>query len=369
MTARVDVERAFAGRSVLVTGGLGFLGSNVARRLVGLGARVTLMDSMIPGYGGNRFNVAGIEDRIEVNIADVRDRSAIDYLIRGRDYLFNLAGQVSHIDSMSDPFTDLDINCRSQLSILESCRHRNRDVKVVFAGSRQQYGRPQYLPVDEDHPLRPVDVNGINKTAGEWYHLLYHEVYGVRAVSLRLTNTFGPGQLVRHDRQGFVPWFLRTVVEGGEIKLYGDGSQQRDLNYVDDVVDAFLLAAADERADGRFFNLAGTPPVSLRELAELMVEIAGRGRITFVPWPPEKQAIDIGSYFGSAARIREELGWEPRVPLREGLERTIRYYEANLVHYVDAPARRRKPARRDAPGGAATARRRGAGIPRKARRR
>jgi nucleoside-diphosphate-sugar epimerase len=336
MTQPVDLAGAFSGRSVLVTGGLGFLGSNVARRLVGLGAHVTLMDSMVPGYGGNRFNVADLSGKVEVNIADVRDRSAMDYLIRGRDYLLNLAGQVSHIDSMKDPFTDLDINCRSQLSILESCRHNNRDVKVVFAGSRQVYGRPQYLPVDEKHPTRPVDVNGINKLAGEWYHLLYAEVYGVRAVSLRMTNTFGPGQLVRHNRQGFLPWFIRTVVEGGTIQLYGDGSQERDVNYVDDAVDALLLAAADPRADGKVYNLAGSPPVSLRFLAESMVEIAGKGTITFVPWPAEKKAIDIGSYYGSADLVRAELGWEPKVPLRTGLEKTIRYYEEHLPRYLDA---------------------------------
>jgi UDP-glucose 4-epimerase len=338
MTTPIDFEHAFARKSVLVTGGLGFLGSNVARRLVELGARVTLMDSMIPEYGGNRFNVADFESKVEVNIADVRDRSAMDYLIRGRDYLFNLAGQVSHIDSMRDPFTDLDINCRSQLSILESCRHNRREVKVVFASSRQIYGRPQYLPVDEKHPIQPVDVNGINKLAGERYHRLYNDVHGVRAVSLRLTNTFGPGQLVRHDRQGFLPWFIRKAVEGTEIQLYGDGSQQRDVNYVDDVVDAFLLVAADDRANGRVYNLAGSPPVSLRELAETMVAISGRGAIRTVPWPAEKKPIDIGSYYGTSALIEQELGWRPKVALRDGLERTIRYYEKNLARYLDEPA-------------------------------
>ena len=336
-TQPIDVAAAFAGKDALVTGGLGFLGSNVARRLVALGARVTLVDSMIPGYGGNRHNLAGIEDKVTVNIADVRDRAAMDYLIHGRDYLFNLAGQVSHIDSMLDPFTDLDINCKSQLSILESCRHNHRGVKIVFAGSRQQYGRPQYLPVDENHPIRPVDVNGINKVAGEQYHLLYHEVYGIRATSLRLTNTFGPGQLLRHNRQGFVGWFLRKVVEGKTIELYGDGSQQRDLNFVDDVVEALLLAAADPRADGRIYNLAGTPPISLRALTEMMIEVAGRGRLEFIPWPPEKKAIDIGSYYGSSALIEKELGWRPRVTLREGLERAIRFYSQHLAHYVDGP--------------------------------
>jgi nucleoside-diphosphate-sugar epimerase len=336
MTTPVDVAEAFAGKDVLVTGGLGFLGSNVARRLVALKARVTLMDALIPGYGGNRFNVADLGERVEVVVADVRDRAAMDQLVRGRDFLFNLAGQVSHIDSMTDPMTDLDVNCRSQLSILESCRHHNRGVKIVYAGSRQVYGRPQYLPVDEKHPMRPVDVNGIDKLAAERFHLLYNDVHGVRATSLRLTNTFGPGQLLEHNRQGFLPWFVRKAVEGGTIQLYGDGSQTRDLNFVDDAVEAFLLAAADDRANGRWFNLAGTPPVSLRELAEVMVQISGKGSVTFVPWPPEKKAIDVGNYHGTSALIEQELGWKARVPWRVGLERTIRYYEKNYAHYVHA---------------------------------
>ena len=330
----MNVAERFAGSQVLVTGGLGFIGSNLARRLVGAGADVTVMDAMIPDYGGNPFNVHDIRDRLTVNISDVRDRAAMDHLIQGKDYLFNLAGQVSHLDSMRDPFTDLDINCRSQLSILESCRHRNPGVKVVFAGSRQQYGRPQYLPVDEQHPLHPVDVNGINKLAGEWYHILYSRTYGVRAASLRLTNTYGPGQLVKHSRQGFIAWFLRQALEGGDIELFGDGTQLRDLTFVEDVVDAFLLAASSERADGQAYNLAGETPISLGDLARLLVEITGQGAVRHVPFPPERQLIDIGSYYGSAAKIGAELGWRPRTPLREGLEWTIRYYRDHLRHYL-----------------------------------
>ncbi|HEX5008969.1 MAG TPA: NAD-dependent epimerase/dehydratase family protein [Planctomycetota bacterium] len=329
-----DLLRAYDGADVLVTGGLGFIGSNLARRLVTLGARVTLMDSMIPDYGGNPFNIHDIRDRVTVNFADVRQRSTMDFLVQGRDYLFNLAGQVSHIDSMRDPFTDLDINCRSQLSILEACRHNNTGVRVVFAGSRQVYGRPQYLPVDEAHPVRPVDVNGVNKVAGESYHVMYHDVYGIRACSLRLTNTYGPGQLVKHDRQGFIGWFIRTVVEGGQIQLYGDGSQQRDLNFVDDVVEAFLLAGVSERAAGQIYNLAAEPPVALADLARLLVELSGRGSVRTVPWPEDKRRIDIGSYYGTHARISAELGWTPRTPLQDGLRRTLDYYAAHLKHYL-----------------------------------
>jgi UDP-glucose 4-epimerase len=329
-----DIRRAYDCADVLITGGLGFIGSNLARRLVGLGAKVTLMDSMIPEYGGNAFNIHDIRDRLTVNFADVRQRTTTDYLVQGRDFIFNLAGQVSHIDSMRDPFTDLDINCRSQLSLLESCRHNNGRVRVVFAGSRQVYGRPQYLPVDEAHPVRPVDVNGVNKVAGESYHVMYHDVYGLRASSLRLTNTYGPGQLVKHNRQGFIGWFIRTVVEGGEIQLYGDGSQQRDLNFVDDAVEAFLLAAASDIAPGRIYNLAAEPPISLKDLAQLLVELAGKGSVRHVPWPEEKRAIDIGSYYGTHARISAELGWRPTTALQDGLRRTLDFYAANMKHYL-----------------------------------
>ncbi|MBM3985635.1 MAG: NAD-dependent epimerase/dehydratase family protein [Planctomycetes bacterium] len=330
----IDLARAYSGADVLVTGGLGFIGSNLARRLVALGAKVTLMDSMIPDYGGNPFNVEDLRDKVTVNFADVRQRSTMDFLVQGRDYLFNLAGQVSHIDSMRDPFTDLDINGRSQLSILESCRHNNRRVKLVFAGSRQVYGRPQYLPVDEAHPVRPVDVNGINKVAGEQYHILYNDVHGIRAASLRLTNTYGPGQLVKHNRQGFIGWFIRTVTEGGEIALYGDGRQVRDLNFVDDAVEAFLLAGATDAANGRIYNLGAQPPVSLRDLSDLLVELAGKGSVRLVPWPEDKRAIDIGDYHGSHAKITAELGWTPRTPLRDGLRRTLDFYARHLRHYL-----------------------------------
>ncbi|MHC5211954.1 MAG: NAD-dependent epimerase/dehydratase family protein [Planctomycetota bacterium] len=327
-------DARWKGRPVLITGGLGFIGSNLARRLVDLGAEVTIMDGLIPDHGGNEFNVRDIRERVDLHISDVRDRAAMERLVAGKDVLFNLAGQVSHIDSMRDPFTDLDINCNSQLSILEACRHANPDMTVVYAASRQQYGRPRYLPVDEQHVVRPVDVNGINKTAGEAYHLVYGEVYGLRAVSLRLTNTYGQGQLVRHDRQGFIGWFVRQAVEGRTIELYGDGSQRRDLNHVDDVVEAFLLAAAVEGAPGRVYNLAGDEPVSLRTLAELLVECSGRGEVVCVPWPEDRKPIDIGDYHGSHALITRELGWTPRVSLRDGMMRTVRYYQEHLAHYL-----------------------------------
>jgi UDP-glucose 4-epimerase len=317
---------SYQNQNVLITGGLGFIGSNLARRLVDLGARVTLVDSLIPEYGGNRANITGIEDRVTVNISDVRDEHSLPSLIRGQDIVFNLAGQTSHVDSLHDPYTDLEINCRAQLSILETVRHENPEAKVVFASTRQLYGRPEYLPVDEKHPLAPVDPNGVNKAAGEWYHLVYGEIYGLRCSVLRLTNTYGPRMRVKDDRQTFLGTWLRLAVEAEELLVFGDGTQQRDFTFVDDAVEAFLLAGASPAADGEVFNVGGEPPVSLGELAELLVELAGAGSWRLVPFPDERRTIDIGDYFADDTKIRSRLGWEPRVGLREGLERSLAYY-------------------------------------------
>jgi UDP-glucose 4-epimerase len=328
-----DVLDFYRGRRVLVTGGLGFIGSTLARRLVELGGVVVLVDSLIPEYGGNRANIAGIEEAVRVNVSDVRDEHSLPSLIRGQEVLFNLAGQTSHVDSLHDPFTDLDINCRSQLSILETCRHENPEVKVVFASTRQLYGRPRYLPVDEEHPLAPVDPNGVNKAAGEGYHLVYGEVYGLRSCILRLTNTYGPRMRVKDDRQTFLGTWLRLAVEGGELLIFGDGSQRRDFTYVDDAVDAFLLAGARPEADGEVFNLGGDPPVSLLELAELLIDAAGGGSYRLVPFPEERRSIDIGDYFADDSKIRARLGWAPEVALREGLERSLDYYREHAADY------------------------------------
>jgi UDP-glucose 4-epimerase len=318
---------------VLVTGGLGFIGSNLCRTLVDLGAQVLVVDSLLPDYGGNLFNLAGYEDKLRINIADVRGHG-IQYLVRDQEVLFNLAGQVSHIDSMTDPFTDLEINCTSQVWILEAVRQHNPGLKVVYAGTRQIYGKPRYLPVDENHLLNPTDVNGINKISGEFYHLVYHSVYGLRASSLRLTNTYGPRQLIRHNRQGFIGWFIKKAVAGEEIQIFGDGQQKRDFDYVDDVVDAFLRAGATDAADGQVFNLGGEPPVSLLDLVQKLIALAGHGSYTIVPFPEERKKIDIGDFYADATKIRKALGWTPRLSLEEGLARTLAYYREHQEHYL-----------------------------------
>jgi UDP-glucose 4-epimerase len=334
MPSLPDFRPHYEAKNALITGGLGFIGSNLAHRLVGLGAKVLLVDSLIPEYGGNLFNIEGIRDQVQINIADVRDEYGLRYLLKGQDYIFNLAGQVSHTDSMIDPYTDLEINARSQLSILEACRHGNVNANIIFASTRQIYGKPEYLPVDERHPLQPVDINGINKLAGEWYHIVYHNVYGLKTVSLRLTNTYGPRMRVKDARQTFVGWWLRQMVEGKPLQIFGDGLQVRDFNYVDDVVDAMLLVGFNEVANGQIYNLGGDDPINLKDLAEVMIDVYGRGRYEFVPFPDERKRIDIGDFYGDYRKIRSKLGWRPRASLREGLARTLAYYDQHLAQYV-----------------------------------
>lgn len=330
-----ELTDAFREKNVLITGGLGFIGSNLARQLVTADAKVVLVDSLIPEYGGSLANIAGIEDRVRINISDVRDEHSLRYLVQGQDIVFNLAGQTSHLDSMQNPHTDLEINCRSQLSILEACRNYNPEVRVVFASTRQIYGRPQYLPVDEQHPLVPVDVNGINKTAGEWYHLLYGDVYGIPVCVLRLTNTYGPRMRVKDARQTFLGFWFRQLLDGAELLVFGDGTQRRDFNYVEDAVHGFLLAATRDEAVGKVYNLGHDEVVSLVELADLLVEVGGGG-YRLVPFPSDRQAIDIGDYYANFSKIRTELGWAPVVSLREGLGRSLEFYRAQRKRYWDA---------------------------------
>jgi dTDP-glucose 4,6-dehydratase/UDP-glucose 4-epimerase len=321
-------------RHILITGGLGFIGSNLARTLVHQGAEVTLIDSLIPQYGGNPFNIQDIRDRVAVNICDVRDPFAMEYLVQGKDYLFNLAGQTSHMDSMADPQTDLAINATAQLSILEACRRANPNIMIVFASTRQLYGKPDYLPVDEKHPIRPVDVNGINKLAGEWYHLLYNNVYGISTCALRLTNTYGPGMRVKDARQTFLGIWVRLLLEGKPIKVFGDGLQLRDFNYVDDCVEALLLAGANDQANGKVYNLGSQEVVPLKTLAEKMTKLGFEGNYELVPFPADRKAIDIGDYYSDFSLITEELGWQPKVSLESGLIKTLNYFRINLKHYL-----------------------------------
>lgn len=324
----------FRRKKVLITGGVGFIGSNLAHYLAQMEADVLLVDSLIPKYGGNLFNIQDIRQRVRLNIADMRDEHGLRYLVKDQDVIFNLAGQVSHTDSMNDPYTDLEINARSQLSLLEACRHGNPKASIVFASTRQIYGRPQYIPVDEEHPLQPVDINGINKTAGEWYHIVYHNVYGLKTVSLRLTNTYGPRMRIKDARQTFLGWWLRQIIEGQTLQIFGDGRQIRDFNYVDDVVFALLLAARKDEANGKIYNLGAPEAINLVDLASLLIDINGSGSYEIVPFPDNRKRIDIGDYHGNYSKIHQELEWTPQISLSTGLKRTLSYFNECFSEYL-----------------------------------
>ena len=327
-----DLAATFAGARVLVTGGLGFIGSNLALRLAALGAETVVIDNLDDGGGANRFNLAPAGDRIAIEIGDIRDEKKIAALLPGRDILFNLAGLTSHVDSMKDPVKDLEINALAQVKLLEACRKQTPALRIVHASTRQFYGKAEYLPVDEKHRLRPPDVNGVDKMAGEAFHLMYHDVYGIETIALRLTNTYGPRMRIRDARQMFLGVWVRSVLEDRPFELWG-GEQKRDLCYVDDAVEAFLLAAATPGIAGRAFNIGG-PAVSLRELAEKLIAAHGGGRFAQHEFPPERRRIDIGDYVADDRAFRAATGWRPRVSIEDGLKRTLEYYRANRAQYI-----------------------------------
>jgi UDP-glucose 4-epimerase len=313
------------GSRALVTGGLGFLGSNLAIKLLELDVDVTILDSLVPEHGARWQNLSGFRDRLNVNVSDMRDRNSLNALVQAQDFIFHLAGQVSHGDSMRDPHGDLGVNCISTMNLVEACRHHNAEARLIYTSTRQVYGRPNQLPVKEDHPTVPVDVNGINKLAAEFYHLLYHTTYGIRSSVLRLTNSYGPRQQIRNDRQGFIGIMIRQALRGEKIRVFGTGRQLRDFNYVDDVSQALILAAEHEACYGRIWNLGAPHNYSLLDFVRLLGEICSI-EYEIVPFPKERGAVDIGDYYGDYSRFTAATGWEAKVDLQEGLQRTIDWY-------------------------------------------
>jgi UDP-glucose 4-epimerase len=334
ITLDASLLSSFSGRRCLVTGGLGFIGSNLALALSGGGADVTVVDALVPTHGGDRRNLEDAPRTIEVIEAPVDDVRAVRDTAAAAEVIFNLAGQVSHVDSMARPRFDLEVNTASQLGFLEILRDVGSTAIVVYTSTRQIFGHPRYLPVDEDHPVSPVDVNGISKSATEQLHLLYGELYGIKASSVRLTNVYGPRQRLRGDLQGFLPIFVRRALSGEPITVFGEGTQERDCLHVDDVVECLLLTATSAEAPGEVFNVGNDERLSLRSIAEAIVAAAGSGSIETVPWPHDRDAIDIGSYYGDSSKAKRLLGWEPRTPFAEGIAKTIEFYRSYRSRYL-----------------------------------
>jgi UDP-glucose 4-epimerase len=318
--------KGFAGRKVLITGGLGFIGSNLAIRLVDLGADVTLVDAMIPDYGGNLFNVAPVQDRVKVNYCDIRDESAMEYLVRDQDYVFHLAGQVCHVMSLTNPFPDIDINIKGTAILMEALKKVNRRAKVIYTGTRGQYGPAVKLPVSEEAPTNPKGIYEISNLTAEKIIKVYNDIHGIRSVLLRLTNIYGPRAQMKHSRFGVVNWFVRLAIDDETIKVFGDGQILRDFLYVDDCIEAMLLSAVCEEANGEVYNVGVDQPTNFRILAEMLVRIAGTGRWEFAPFSAERKAQEPGDFYSDITKIRRAMGWEPTTSLEDGLARTVDYY-------------------------------------------
>jgi len=329
-----DYRDFYRNKRVLITGGLGCLGSHVALEAAELGARVTIVDSHHPMFGANVHNLAPIEGRYDLNICDIRDADAINHLVQGQDVLFHIGMQTSHVDSMTDPFWDIDINCRGNMVVYEAIRHHNPECFVVYAGTRGQYGVLDRIPVDEEHRMQPTDVYGVNKVAAEGYGFVYHRAHGIGFTSLRVNNCYGPRHQMRHAKYGILNWFIRLAMDGETIKLYGDGSQKRDYNYVDDATDAFLRAGAmQDKTNGEAFNLGSGKARTLAEATQLVVEYARSGALEFVPWPDDRKAIETGDYFADFSKFTAATGWEPKVEMEEGLAQTVAFYKSHREHY------------------------------------
>ena len=329
-----DFSRTYSGKRALVTGGLGCLGSSLAIELVRHGAEVTVVDSCFPMFGANEHNLAPVRDRVRVNVCDIRDADAMNHLVKGQDFLFHIGMQTSHVDSMTDPLWDVDVNCRGNMIVYEAVRQHAPECYVIYAGTRGQYGVLEKIPVDEKHPMQPTDVYGVNKVAAEGYGFVYHRAYGIPFCSLRVNNCYGPRHQMRHAKYGILNWFIRLAMDGETIQLYGDGGQKRDYNYVDDAIEAFLLAGAHpETCNGEAFNLGSGKARSLREATELVIEYAKSGRLDLVPWPDERKAIETGDYFADFSKFTEATGWQPRTEMEEGLEKTVAFYTENRAHY------------------------------------
>jgi UDP-glucose 4-epimerase len=328
-----DLRSAFAEKRVLVTGGLGFIGSSLAITLAELGADVTVIDSLDPQHGGSTRNIEGYENRMRVHIGDLRDAEPLGELVRGQSHVFNLAGQSAHLESMQCPTGDLEHNARAQLILLDACRDSSPAAKIVFASTRQVYGRASRLPVDEAHPTLPVDINGVHKLAAEMYHRVYGSVYGMRCCILRLTNTIGPRMYIRDARQTFLGVWIRDVLQGRPFEVW-NGSQRRDFTFVDDAVEAFLLAAASPATDGNTYNVGGSGPITLLQVAALLGELVPGSSYHVRPFPVENERIDIGDYYADDTLLRNTVGWTPRTDFRTALDATLRYYAGRADQYA-----------------------------------
>lgn len=329
----IDINSAYKDKNILITGGLGFIGSSLAIRLVELGAQVTLLDAMIPDYGGNLFNIDTIKERVTVNFSNITDVSSMHYLVREKDYIFHCAGQVCHIMSLDDPFPDIEYNIKGTAILMEACKKNNQKVKVVKTGTRGQYGPAISLPVSEDAPTNPKGIYEISNLTAEKIMKVYNDIHGIQTVMLRLTNIYGPRSQMKHSRFGVVNWFIRQAIDNQTIKVFGDGKILRDFLYIDDCVDAILMSAISEKAVGEILNVGVDKPTNFLDSVRLILEIAKAGTWEFAEFSPERKVQEPGDFYSNINKIKNLVSWEPKISLEEGLKKTIDYYRLYKKYY------------------------------------
>lgn len=327
-----DICEAFSGANVLITGGLGFIGSNLACALVDLKANVTILDALLPPYGGNRFNIADIESNLELVDGDIRDEALIQKLVVGKKYIFNLAGQVSYLDSKDNPLKDLDFNGRGNLTILEALRQKNPSARILFSSSRLVYGKILHLPVGEEHPTNPLSLYGIHKLLGEKYYRYYAHTFGITGVSIRIPNPYGPRQQMKHSKYSIVGWFVRQAMDGDTITIYGDGSQRRDYIYIDDIIDACLRLIVKGEA-GEVYNVGSHERVRFVDMVDTILQEVGSGSKKNVPWPEAYEKNETGDYVAGIRKIEMACDWRPETNFAEGVQQMVAFYRENKEHY------------------------------------
>jgi UDP-glucose 4-epimerase len=327
------MKNPLEGKKVMITGGLGMIGSTLAHKLVAVGAKVTLVDNCMEPYGANIYNVHGIRSQVRITIADIRDKDAMQHLVRGKDFVFNLAAQVSQNDSLQSRFLDADINYLGHLNVLENIRQHCPTAVVFHAGSRLQFGKIENVPVDESHPLAPLTPYALNKTAAEAMYQIYQDLYGIHCVLFRIANAYGPRSQMKHSKYSMVNWFIRQAMENRQIEIFGDGGQVRDYIYVEDVADAFLKAAATPAAHGQVFNIGSGEGTSFRDMVEMILTTVGAGSVAHVPWPEQYLNVETGDYVTNISKFRRVTGWSPAVLIEEGIQNTYDYYKRHKSHY------------------------------------
>lgn len=323
----------YKNKKVLITGGLGFIGSNLCIKLAELGAEVLVIDNMLPRQGGNLFNVEPVKNKIKINVSDIRNSVSMNHLVKGQDYVFHLAGQVNHVDSVKNPLQDLSINVEGTLVLMEALRKNNPDARVIFTGTRGEYGASLKLPVAESHAINPIGIYAITNFAAERIVLTYHNLHKIKSVCLRITNTYGPRHQMQHDEYGVFNWFIRKAMDNEVIPVFGDGRIIRDYLYVDDLIEVLLGIALAEKAYGEVFNIGSGIPVNFIDLAETIIKIAGTGKTKYTDFSTERKSLEPGDYYADISKVKSIVKWQPKTKLEDGIKKTIAYYKKNKKRY------------------------------------